>query len=663
MLIDDKGLKLSAFNAVLKDVFGNRRGEEGFKLLAEATAHQHERVELRDWLYVLAKSPGTEARKTLIDEPSKKPEEFIELIEQSFEHASDTVVLPPAEICLSTVTPDVTKMLERAETLLRDNRHTVIFDELLTLALFEVADPFLRELVEVYLTADGLKRFEAKLRGKVLVGDGDLPALFDEKNNLNPQAFSASGRNFCKRLREDMAAMGATRITTRHLLYTILSSETAPLPVALSASGLNVKKDLHAVLSRELVRPGKKRNGSFQLSKESLFQSVVSVLMEAQKGLSGERKAKEISEIDIHKAFLAKEERELTRLFTKDMAVNLTTVRDYLSGTQEDEVEPPPLQRFTIQEIQDKINGTIFGQQVAVKRIEPWIKRLRFGIPRDGRPAGVFLFLGPTGTGKTQLAKELARYVYGDEDQLLFLEMGQFNSKESMNIFIGAPPGYVGYGEGKLTNGLRDKPECVVLFDEIEKAHIQVFDALLRFADEGIISDPAGPVRDGRKCIIVMTTNAGQQWLRDHVKDNAEARNNPESLVAQLFDAATKELAKNGFRPEFLGRVDEKITFLPFSVPTCRQIVDNILRKELAKFAELKRVTIEVPDKVRDILAQSAFDRAMEEGARGAPRAVNEHIVSPAIDILSDCEERGEMLPPGLIASVLGIDKISLEKA
>ena len=301
------------------------------------------------------------------------------------------------------------------------------------------------------------------------------------------------------------------KVTTRHLLYSILGNTSGPLGSACSTFGVAVK-DLHAALTRELTRAGRKRSDAFQLTKDALFDSVVTVLRKLA-SRPAKREANGIGEIDIHRAFLAKQEHELRRLLPKEGMINLAAVAEYLAETQNDEEESKPLQRFTLQEMQDRINATIFGQPRAVAQISPWISRFRFGITRGYRPAGVFLFLGPTGTGKTQLGKELARYVYGNEDEMLFFEMGTFNSKESMNNFIGSPPGYVGYGEGKLTNGLRDHPECVVLFDEIEKANIAVFDALLRFADEGKISDPAGPVRDGRKCIIVMTSNAGQTWL------------------------------------------------------------------------------------------------------------------------------------------------------
>ena len=204
-----------------------------------------------------------------------------------------------------------------------------------------------------------------------------------------------------------------------------------------------------------------------------------------------------------------KQSPELSRLYVLERRLDLTGLSEYLDSADPDEEEETLITRHSIQQIETRIKSQICGQELAIQRIVPWIKRLRFGFPGTvGRRQ--FSVSRANGCGKTQLAKELARYFFGDEEKLIFLEMGQFKTKESMNVFIGSPPGYIGYGEGKLTNGLRDKPESVVLFDEIEKADTQVFDTLLRFADEGVISDPAGPVRDGRKCIIVMTTNAGK---------------------------------------------------------------------------------------------------------------------------------------------------------
>lgn len=655
MLLDEKGLDLSAFDPILGDILGNKKGEEGGKILIESFKHGHSKVELRDWLYCLAKAPGTSLRKALIDAPGQDCESFVNGIEQGYD-TEKKAEFSPGELTSETVATAVKEMLELVETLLRDHERSVVDGDLLTFALLEKADEQLKDSLEAWHTSKGLEAFRRQIKPQ----KPPQVALFDEKGRLNDRVFSPGGLRLCRQLREDIASMGVQKATTRHMLYTLLGKETGPLVAALSASGIDVKKDLHAVLSRELVHLGRKRNDDFELTRNQMFNSVVSVLEESQK-LAQQRDHPKVTETDIHMAFVNREGREISRLFTKDIAVDLSTISNYMADSDVGDVEiEPPLQRYTIDEIKTNINETIFGQQQAVEKILPWIRRLRFGIPRDGRPAGVFLFLGPTGTGKTQLAKELARYVFGDEDMMIFLEMGQFHAKESITMFIGASPGYVGYGEGKLTNGLRDRPECVVLFDEIEKANEQVFDALLRFADEGLISDPAGPIRDGRKCIIVMTTNAGQTWLRSHLQNNPEARNEPESLSRDLFSEAMKELQAKGFRPEFLGRVDERITFLPFSIPTCRQIVDGILDKEITKFKEIKHVNIEVPEAVRQILAQITFDRSIEEGARGAPRAVNEFIVSEAIRVICDYEEEHERLPETVEAIRKGMTLIEI---
>jgi len=770
MLLDGKGLKLTAFDPVLGAVLGNSKGEEGCKVLKETDLHKRAQVQLRDWLYCLAKAPGTWVRKRLIEAPGQTPERFVAGIEGGIDDENEPKGITPDELNSKTVAPAVLTFLETAEGIAQENASRNINDAALTLALLRTLDGELREMLVKWVTPEGYKRFVAQLEDEVAprkeieifhtrfqssdikdisglvarirsnddaisryLGSNLSSKLLEEPGNstsalqqvtdladamnqllnnkglleaairaagsigesaraslakqpegeslaasnrllldlvykdllgpgkINEAIFDVNGRKLCSRLREDAASLGARKITTRHLLYTLLGNESGLLPVSLAIRGVDVKKEPHAALSRELARPGQKRNDAFELTRDTVFPSVEQLFKDSLK-LARERGAKAISEFDVGRAFVLKQSPELARLFAANKPLDLAGLRAYVESAEPDaEEELKPVQRLSIKEIDDKIKARVLGQEAAVNRVIPWIKRLRFGLPRDGRPAGVFLFLGPTGTGKTQLAKELARHVFGDEDMMLFMEMGQFKSEESMSIFVGAPPGYKGYGDGQLTNGLRAKPECVVLFDEIEKANVTVFDTLLRFADEGVISDPAGPVRDGRKCIIVMTTNAGQDWLIEHLKTNPGARDDPLTLSKQLFEEAKKEMKTKGFRPEFLGRVDERISFLPFTSETCRKIVDSVLERELDKFKK-RDIIIEVPDGVRAVLATKAYERSTEEGARGAPRAVNEWIVTPAIDKLSENEtedETGE--PKHLIASTVGLDKIKLD--
>ena len=628
MLLDDTGLRIDAFDATLAKALGDRAGDVGGKVLAETMRFGHGRVELRDFLYCLARNPATSVRKHLIDSLGKAPESFIELIESSIDDAGPSKSNPPHELAVGTVHPAVLAMLEHAEALAQRHDRKVN-DSVLTLSLLQAADPGLADLLQTWASASRLQTLQRKLAA-------DLPAateirLFDEQKHLFLGQFDSSGKRLCRRLSEDVASLGMARVTTRALLHTLLGNEACPLALALAQRGIDVKRDLHAALTRELGRSGRKRNADFALTEDTVLAAVQQVLKSAHV-FARERGDNTVGEHDVARAFVAKQASELARLLPAGTPLDATALRDQLESIDAEQEVEKKQERFTIAEIEQRLQKRIFGQSSAIERILPWVKRLRFGLPRDGRPAAVFLFLGPTGTGKTQLAKELARYVYGDEDRLIFLEMGQFQTKEAMNGFVGAPPGYVGYGEGKLTNGLAEKPESVVLFDEIEKADTSVFDTLLRFSDEGLISDPAGPVRDGRKCIIVMTTNAGQGWLREHLKAHPDARREPSLLAGRLFDAAMEELRTKGFRPEFLGRVDERITFLPFTSEACRQIVDGIVEGEVAKFEKIKGIGLTVADDVRQFLAEKAYERSVDEGARGAPRAVNEYIITPAID-------------------------------
>jgi ATP-dependent Clp protease ATP-binding subunit ClpC len=636
MIFDDKGMDLSAFEPGLAAILGADKGDEGVRLLTEAGLHGHARVELRDVFFCLARATTTATRKRLVDITGMGAAEFVAVIEENSSKAATGA--PPLKISSAAVAPEVSDVFTRAETLAREVDARIGEPALMT-ALLEAIDPELRGLLLAWCREDRLKAFQSHLRAEI--GARKATELFDGQGRLANGLLAPGGRKLLRRTAEDAGSLGLEKISARVLLYTLLGDEAGALSVALAGRGIEVKRDLHAKLARELARPGRKRT-TLEATKNNMLAIVEQILKQAL-GYAAERGPGGITVQDVARAFVMKQPNELTRLLPAGAALDLTALRDELELAPAESDDEAAIQRLTIVEIEQRLRARVRGQDAAISRVLPWVKRLRFGLPRDGRPAAVFLFLGPTGTGKTQLAKELARHVFGDEDQLLFIEMGQFQTKESMSGFIGAPPGYVGYGDGKLTNGLRDKPECVVLFDEIEKAHTSVFDTLLRFADEGLISDPAGPVRDGRKCVIVLTTNAGQTWLREHLQLHPE---DPGPLAEQLFEAAMKELSQKGFRPEFLGRLDERITFLPFTIETCGQIVDDVLGRELGKFAELKGITVTIREGVKTFLAKAAHQRSIDEGARGAPRVVNDHVITPAIDVFTTHLETRGALPP-----------------
>lgn len=651
-IIGSAGVSISCFEQRLASIIGNVRGLEGSKLLSQARALGRDKVQLCDWLFCLARAPGTQVHRQFIERPGQNVEDFVRTILPSTDLVRSSTNTGPTKLVRSVVSQDVLKMLDMAWGLAQSSKTHTIDENILTLAFLKTAEGGLHKAIELWSGGpEQLQTFERSLQATIR-GSRVIP-VFGKDGSLETSYLSTSGRRLLSRIAEDAASIRAKKITTRHVLYTLLGNESNSLCAALSVNGIDIKKELHAVLARELTQPGRKRAPEFRLSADTLL-STISELLETAQRFALESGTESVGEIDIARSLVELYPEEIARLLPPSKVLDMSLIRRYLfdsAAEGEDELVVP---RYSTSEIEKGIKDRIIGQDLAIDRVLPWIKRLRFGLPRDGRPAGVFLFMGPTGTGKTQMAKELARYVFGDEEMLLFLEMGQFQTRESMNSFVGAPPGYVGYGEGLLTNGLRDKPESVVLFDEIEKADTQVLHTLLRFADEGIIADPAGPVRDGHRCIIVMTTNAGGDWLRDHLLENPEAAEDPDTLAGKLSAAGLQELRTKRFRPEFLGRVDERITFLPFTESSCRKIVDGVIEKERRQIKTLKDVEIVVPEEVRQFLAGVAFHRSRDEGARGAPRAVNEHVITPAIDVVTDFEEKHGRLPKKVQTCTLG---------
>lgn len=647
-IITFNGLNTELFDQKLLNIIGNTPGNEGFKLLVQAKALRRNKVEVCDWLFCLAKTSGTSVWNTIIEKHNTNPDDFIDIVHNALNFEKNSKPSIANKLTKESISVEVIKMLEFASEGAR-KAGGKIDEKILTWSILSSADEYLKNQITYWL--EGPREYEAWLT-HLIVTPIIWKEILTESGKLERSYFSKTGLNFIRRVEEDAASIRAKKITSRHIFYTIIGNEANCLSSALTIYGIDIKKDLQVILTRELTQPGKKRLNDFQLTSDTILPTIVTLLKKAQK-IAAENRMGKVSENVITRALIELYPDEITRLLPPSKVPDMTGLKRYVVDSLLDDEDENEVPKFSLKEIEKQVKGRIIGQDQAIESIMPWIELLRAGMSDDNRPAGVFLFTGPTGTGKTQLAKELARFVFGDEEMMIFLEMGQFQAKESMNNFVGASPGYVGYGEGQLTNGLRDKPESVVLFDEIEKANTQVFDALLRFADEGIITDPAGPIRDGRKCIIIMTSNAGQEWLRKHLKESPEAVQNPEKLSADLFDAAMTEFKERGFRPEFLGRVDKRITFMPFSLTSLRKIVDIVLTKELNKMKEKLSVEISIPDNTRDYLAQIALKKSMDEGARAVPRAIKTLISTPAIHKITDYKEENNGLSPENLEAIL----------
>jgi ATP-dependent Clp protease ATP-binding subunit ClpB len=242
----------------------------------------------------------------------------------------------------------------------------------------------------------------------------------------------------------------------------------------------------------------------------------------------------------------------------------------------------------------------VVGQDEAVQKVTEAILRSRAGIADPNRPIGSFLFLGPTGVGKTELAKSLAQCLFDDEHNIVRIDMTEYMEKFSVSRLIGAPPGYVGYDEGgQLTEAVRRKPYSVVLFDEIEKAHPDVFNILLQILDDGRITDSQGRTVDFKNTIIILTSNLGSSYLLDGIE--------PDGSISEDAQAAVMAELKRSFRPEFLNRLDETILFRPLTKDNLNGIIDIMvasLRKRLAD----RGLGLELTDEAKALIIERGFD-------------------------------------------------------
>ncbi len=274
--------------------------------------------------------------------------------------------------------------------------------------------------------------------------------------------------------------------------------------------------------------------------------------------------------------------------------------------------------------MEDELHKRIVGQQDAIGAVSRSIRRTRAGLKDPKRPAGSFIFLGPSGVGKTETAKALAEFLFGDEDALIQLDMSEYMEKHTVSRLVGSPPGYVGYEEGgQLTEAVRRRPYSVVLLDEIEKAHPDVFNTLLQILEDGRLTDAQGKTVDFKNCVIIMTSNLGTQNLRKPSMGFGQASS--ELTYEKMKERVVEEL-KKGFRPEFLNRIDEVIVFHELDTSEIKAIVDMMM-KRVAEQLESQDVSIELTEASKTHLAKVGYDPAL--GARPLRRAIQKYVEDP----------------------------------
>ncbi|MGH2694771.1 MAG: ATP-dependent Clp protease ATP-binding subunit [Actinomycetota bacterium] len=308
--------------------------------------------------------------------------------------------------------------------------------------------------------------------------------------------------------------------------------------------------------------------------------------------------------------------------------------------------------------MEDEMHKRIIGQHDAIAAVSRSIRRTRAGLKDPKRPAGSFIFLGPSGVGKTETAKTLAEFLFGDEDALIQLDMSEYMEKHTVSRLVGSPPGYVGYEEGgQLTEAVRRRPYAVVLLDEIEKAHPDVFNTLLQILEDGRLTDAQGRAVDFKNAVIIMTSNIGTQNLRKPAMGFGQTSEH--MTYDKMKERVTEELKKN-FRPEFLNRIDEVIVFHELTREEVKAIVDLMIRR-IEEQLKSQDVDIELTEASKDLLAEKGYDPAL--GARPLRRAIQRLIEDPISEkILWKEYEAGETIIVDVTTGDTGEKELDFKK-
>ncbi len=354
--------------------------------------------------------------------------------------------------------------------------------------------------------------------------------------------------------------------------------------------------------------------------------------------------------------------REVTEQWKKDNEANKPVVTEEDVAQVIATMTGVPVTKLTegeserLLKLEDILHERVIGQKDAVVAISKAIRRARVGLKSPNRPIGSFIFSGPTGVGKTELAKALAEAMFGSEDNMIRVDMSEFMEKHSTAKLIGSPPGYVGYDDGgQLSELVRKKPYSVILFDEIEKAHPDIFNIMLQILDDGRLTDAKGRHINFKNTVIIMTSNVGASMITTQGKLGfSTAENEKKDKYEKLKDTVNEEL-KKAFRPEFLNRIDDIIVFAHLSKEEIREIVDLMMKDLFKRLAE-RGLSIEVTDEVKDYLAKDGYSEAY--GARPLRRLIQRKIEDElAEEILTNAYQDGDT-----IVLKLKDDKIVFEK-
>jgi ATP-dependent Clp protease ATP-binding subunit ClpA len=655
---DETGqLNLELFEPRLLQQTNNLR-----KVLTAVSRTQSARVESTHFLMALVRVPDGLTQE-LFRKRGITPRELEEGLAGCI--IGDPDVAPPARLSPEILDESARKVVDSLNRYLESGKASLVNEGLLLLATLENLTPAVAgSLSYVQLTSrDLIAEVRAALEH---LRTYKPPVLFDD-HMLRLEAFSPGGRRVLELMKTEAEALGYPQMDPRHLLLALVEYEGGATHVMLYQQDTSPKRVQEKVIINLRGRSRKTRS-QLGLDRESMTASVIRILERAREE-TGTDQSSQIAEVHLLRSFLQSDTFGLRQL--ADIGVDLVSARESARQFRPED-EPAPTvssEAKSLKAIKSALEAALVGQQDVIALCLPFVRRMLFGFRQPGKPAGVLLFCGPSGSGKTEMAKAIARAVFGGEENLIMLEMGQFQAKENMNTFVGAPPGYIGYGEGKLTNGLRDKPRSVVLFDEIEKAHLQVFDALLRFIDEGQIDDPAGPIRDGSECIIVMTSNVRTGGLEELIEGDGYKKNKwkiRQKLREALLNLPVED--RTGppdrepfrFRPEFLNRIDEIILFRALD----EDDLTEIARRHLVECARRLRDEKQVDLAFSPTLEAAArligrFCATLDEGARATFRVAQTAILDPVIDFIyeQDCS-----LPVSLVINIFPPDSDIVEE-